>query len=222
MVDVADRCGTMPMVGREDRALLRSNPSARSDARAWPGASPPTMRPLPSLSCLGPKAINLRSEGAARRTAKTPSPHLAVGHMCRFPARGPFGSLPPGGQPEHMGKPEGPLTGMPMPPRGHNATGSRASLTKGVGAVVGSAAPEPRAGRVGRGSPSGLALSGITPYASDRMLRDRCKLCSPVPTGLGPVGHSAPWQSLSAAQRPHSSHRGVAAAIFSRIFAVFP
>jgi len=68
MLDLADPCQTMQAVGREDRALLRSNPSARSDAGRWTGASARRALP-PSQASLGPKAINLCPEGQARRTA---------------------------------------------------------------------------------------------------------------------------------------------------------
>lgn len=40
MIDWRRRTVTITQVGREDRALLRSTPSARSDAGTWTGTSP--------------------------------------------------------------------------------------------------------------------------------------------------------------------------------------
>ena len=54
--------------GREDRALLRSNPSARAVAGAERGAVLEPRLPLPCAnpSCTGSKAQNLRAAGPAR------------------------------------------------------------------------------------------------------------------------------------------------------------
>ena len=43
-IDKCNHVGTMGVVGREDRALLRSNPSARTDAGTRTGASRPAGR----------------------------------------------------------------------------------------------------------------------------------------------------------------------------------
>ena len=54
---------TIAIVGGEDRALLRSNPSARSDAGTGTGVSPLARRPS-TPTCSGHKALNLGSPGA--------------------------------------------------------------------------------------------------------------------------------------------------------------
>ena len=80
MLDLANDAVTMVSVNREDRAMLRSNSSARSDASGWTGAS--AWRALPSSRpSIGSKAKNLRSEGVARRTANNPARTVAVRHM---------------------------------------------------------------------------------------------------------------------------------------------
>ena len=67
----------MRFIGGEDRALLRSNPSARSDAGTGTGASSLTM--LPSTpACSGHKAPNLGGPGAA---PPRPSKRRAVCHL---------------------------------------------------------------------------------------------------------------------------------------------
>ena len=63
MVDLRCRSETMAIAGREDRALLRSNPSARADAGTWAGAGL-LERPLPSLStCSGRQGDKPRGPG---------------------------------------------------------------------------------------------------------------------------------------------------------------
>jgi len=64
MVDAKRRPSRMRRIGGEDRALLRSNPSARSDAGTGTGA--PSLMMLPSTpACSGHKAPNLGGPGAA-------------------------------------------------------------------------------------------------------------------------------------------------------------
>jgi len=55
MMDVGRDGRTMRCIGREDRALLRSNPSARPDAGTWTGASPTVPRLSPPQSVLATK-----------------------------------------------------------------------------------------------------------------------------------------------------------------------
>ncbi len=78
---------------REDRAMLRSNPSARSVAEARPGVAlqlrlPPS-QPKP---CFSPNAINLNP----RSPNNTPLYRVAVGHMSRSPGLSSVLSLIPG------------------------------------------------------------------------------------------------------------------------------
>ncbi len=78
---------------REDRAMLRSNPSARSVAEARPGAAlqlrlPPS-QPKP---CFSPYAINLNP----RSPNNTPLYWVAVGHMSRSPGLSSVLSFFPG------------------------------------------------------------------------------------------------------------------------------
>jgi len=80
MLAPARELETMWHVRREDRALLESNPSARSDAGGWTGASVYSAPP-PSHPSIGHKAINSRSEGIARGTAKNLLYRTPVGHM---------------------------------------------------------------------------------------------------------------------------------------------
>ena len=75
MIDDVRRVATMRVVGREDRALLRSNPSARADAGTWAGASA-RRRLLLSSPCSGSEAINLGVWGRAptpRRGVSSPT-----------------------------------------------------------------------------------------------------------------------------------------------------
>ena len=86
MIDSNPKRVTIELTRREDRAMLRSNPSARSDAEAWRGVSltkrlPPASSPP---SCFGPNAINLNP----RCPANIPHYWLAVGHMSRFSGLG--------------------------------------------------------------------------------------------------------------------------------------
>ena len=75
MIDEIRMGVTMCVVGREDRALLRSNPSARSDAGTWAGASARQGLLSPS-PCSGSEALNLGVWGRAptpRSGARTPT-----------------------------------------------------------------------------------------------------------------------------------------------------
>lgn len=75
MIDDVRRVATIGVVGREDRALLRSNPSVRSDAGTWAGASA-RRRLLSSSPCSGSEALNLGVWGRAptpRRGESTPT-----------------------------------------------------------------------------------------------------------------------------------------------------
>lgn len=79
MIDKGLQTATIQRAGREDRAILRRNPSARPGAEAWWGVSrhgtrPPALQPTP---CFGVNAINLNP----RYSAKTPPHWLAVRHM---------------------------------------------------------------------------------------------------------------------------------------------
>lgn len=58
MLDLSKTMVKMGLVGREDRALLRSNPSARADAGRWTGDRA-SAKPLSSHSSSGLDAINL-------------------------------------------------------------------------------------------------------------------------------------------------------------------
>jgi len=69
MLDLANSYVTITAVGREGRALLRNNLSARSDAGRWTGTSGYRMF-LPSHPSLGSNAINLPPWGEATRRAK--------------------------------------------------------------------------------------------------------------------------------------------------------
>jgi len=69
MLDLANSYVTIAAVGREDRALLRNNPSDRSDAGRWTGAFEYRVF-LPSLPSFGFKAINLFRCGEATSFAK--------------------------------------------------------------------------------------------------------------------------------------------------------
>ena len=71
----------MGLSRREDRALLRSNPSARPAAETWPGASPTRGSRHAPLPCFGRDAINLRAPGAAPSTTLFPISTGAVRHM---------------------------------------------------------------------------------------------------------------------------------------------
>ena len=76
MIDADRGRFTMWHVGREDRALLRSNPSARTDAGTWTGASPSAGRPF-RLIMFWPQSDKPRGLGG--RAPKV-NPR-AVGHM---------------------------------------------------------------------------------------------------------------------------------------------
>ena len=83
MLDCLFPMATIKSTRREDRAMLRSNPSARAGAEAWWGVSrhgtrPPALQPT---SCFGSNAINLNP----RYRAKTPLYWLAVRHMSGSP-----------------------------------------------------------------------------------------------------------------------------------------
>ena len=62
-VDDRRRCRRIAAIGGEDRALLRSNPSARSDAGTGAGVQT-TSRLPPTPTCSGGKAQNLGGPGA--------------------------------------------------------------------------------------------------------------------------------------------------------------
>jgi hypothetical protein len=72
MVDGAGEGGIMVLVGGEDRALLRSNPSAHVNLGTWWGASPCGRLP-PSNHVPRKKAINLGVWG------KAPTPQMSTG-----------------------------------------------------------------------------------------------------------------------------------------------
>jgi len=60
MIDIRAMIDKILFVSREDRAMLRSNPSARTDADAWRGVSFLSVLPTcGNLLCIGFKAINL-------------------------------------------------------------------------------------------------------------------------------------------------------------------
>jgi len=63
MIDVRPNQSRMSSTGREDRALLRSNPSARTGAGTGAGACPHGKLPYPP-ACSGLKAKNLGGLGA--------------------------------------------------------------------------------------------------------------------------------------------------------------
>ena len=71
MIDPARGTGTEWNAGREDRAMLESNPSARTGAEASRGASLPNDRPLLPIACFGEKAINSPQDRPPRHTGGT-------------------------------------------------------------------------------------------------------------------------------------------------------
>jgi hypothetical protein len=84
MIDFLSRLRLTNFVGREDRALLRSNRSARTDAGTEAGRRLPTPSlPSPLGSCLGPKAINLGSWGGAPTLPSYPFLPLPECHLSR-------------------------------------------------------------------------------------------------------------------------------------------
>ncbi len=74
MIDRAAGGRKMESIGREDRALLRSNPSARSDAGTWAGASRQGQL-LPPLHVLALKAKNLGAGGSCEGSPRTDVPY---------------------------------------------------------------------------------------------------------------------------------------------------
>jgi hypothetical protein len=83
MIDRYGATGTMPNVEREDRALLRSNPSARLDAGTWTGASLNVTWRLPPLNMFW-----LRSEKPRGAGGRAPDHALrAVCHLARSTGR---------------------------------------------------------------------------------------------------------------------------------------
>jgi len=80
MLDFADRQIRVVTVARENRAMQRCNPSARS----MPGDGQeymPCHMLLPLRSSSGPKAINLLALGKAQSRTLQRDSCLAVGHM---------------------------------------------------------------------------------------------------------------------------------------------
>src|SRR3989442_282920 len=74
VIDFVDHSGTIKLVGREDRALLRSNSSARADAGTDTGACSCICRLLVAIHiCSGLKALNLGVWGKAPKQ-KTSTP----------------------------------------------------------------------------------------------------------------------------------------------------
>ena len=91
MVDLLDLRSTILNVDREDRALQRCTPSARS----MPGDGQghrlcPVL--LPSHPSSGPKAINLPTWVEDPNQAKQIISTIAVGHMSRLIVRGSMAS----------------------------------------------------------------------------------------------------------------------------------
>jgi len=89
MVDLLGLCSTMPNVDREDRALQRCTPSARS----MPGDGQehrlgPVL--LPCHPSFGSKATNLLNWVEDPSQAKEHISTIAVGHMSRLTVRSPF------------------------------------------------------------------------------------------------------------------------------------
>ena len=74
---------------REDRALLRSNPSARPAAETWPGAVlQGRLPPCFQTPCFGLNAINLRDWAPAQARFFLPPLTGAVRHMSGSSGRG--------------------------------------------------------------------------------------------------------------------------------------
>jgi hypothetical protein len=98
MLDHNGRQIRLASVDREDRAMLRSNPSARSmpgDGQEHIGR----LMLLPSHPSLGSKAINLLTWCAAPTKAKQNENGLPVGHMSVYPVRHEEGEYPMGALP---------------------------------------------------------------------------------------------------------------------------
>jgi hypothetical protein len=74
MIDTGAAHWKMESIGREDRALLRSNPSARSDAGTWAGASRQGPPP-PPLHVLALNAKNLGAEESCDCSPRTGVPY---------------------------------------------------------------------------------------------------------------------------------------------------
>ena len=90
MLDLIDRQIRLPFVDREDRAMLRSNPSARS----MPGDGREHMLYHmfpPSRPSLGCNAVNLLNWCEAPTEAEDTDSGLPVGHMSVFIVRGSIG-----------------------------------------------------------------------------------------------------------------------------------
>jgi hypothetical protein len=83
MLDFNSRQNKIMLVGREDRALLRSNPSARSMPEDGQEHMHSHML-LPSRSSFGCKAINLLSWCFAPTKVKQVKDRPPVGHMSVF------------------------------------------------------------------------------------------------------------------------------------------
>jgi hypothetical protein len=68
-------------VGREDRAMLRSNPSARADARAWAAILVSLL--IPSLPCPGRQCDKPTRTGARKLTNHgKPGCHMSLSPGC--------------------------------------------------------------------------------------------------------------------------------------------
>ena len=83
MLDFNSRQNRIILVGREDRAMLRSNPSARSMPEDGQEHMHSHML-LPSRSSFGCKAINFLSWCEAPTKAKQAMSSQPVGHMSVF------------------------------------------------------------------------------------------------------------------------------------------
>ena len=75
-IDNCSHAGTMGVIGREDRALLRSNPNARTDAGTWTGVSPSTRR-LSALNMFWPQSEKPRGFGGR-------APKTDAGMVCQL------------------------------------------------------------------------------------------------------------------------------------------
>ncbi|MHC4174002.1 MAG: hypothetical protein ACYST5_13825 [Planctomycetota bacterium] len=89
MLDFNSRQNRIMLVGREDRAMLRSNPSARSMPEDGQEHMHCHML-LPSRSSFGYKAINLLSWCSAPTKVKQVKDRTPVGHMSVFNVRVPY------------------------------------------------------------------------------------------------------------------------------------
>ena len=86
MLDLSKSRVKIVSIGPEDRALLRSNPSAGAEAGRWTGGGA-RLTPRSSRPSFGPKAINLlpeRKNGGEYKNAKNNRP---VCHMSLFLVR---------------------------------------------------------------------------------------------------------------------------------------